>query len=191
MLNEYPDPSDDDELPPQNTKQSLLYLTLLLVFATTVAMFAAKMVKPPPRGGLPVGEPMPAINVTGWMVQEADVADLKGKVVVVEAWATWCFPCRQAVPYLVKVYDQFKDRDDFVFVGLTTQGEEELDAIENYIEDTQVPWPVGIGAAETLLEFQADYIPAIWVIDREGKVIWNTDSTKDLEEAIREALEKM
>lgn len=179
-----------DTRPAPKTGESFLYLTLLLVFATTIAMVAANYIKPEPRGGLTPGQPMPAIQVEGWINGEPDLSNMKGKVVVVEAWATWCYPCRLEAPHLIEVYNQFKDRDDFVFIGVTQEDSSMLPAIEEYVAETKAPWPIGYGAGPMLNAFEAQYVPSVWIIGRDGKVVWNFDSPGEMSSAIQVALDQ-
>ncbi len=139
------------------------------------------------RGGLAVGEVTPEITAAGWVNGEPP-ADLTGKVIVVDAWATWCHPCREKAPELVKIYQKFADRDDVVFIGLTTDEVSVLPAINKFLEEPGITWSNGYGAAACLQKFQADYIPSVWVISRSGKIAWNYDSSGDLESAIRKQL---
>src|SRR6056297_3351124 len=62
------------------------------------------------RGGLAVGKPAPEIQAAGW-VNGSPPDVLSGKVIVVDAWATWCLPCKKKAPDLVETYQKFADRD--------------------------------------------------------------------------------
>lgn len=142
------------------------------------------------RAQLKVGDTAPPIQAAGWVnggpIEEDD---LKGKVVVVDAWATWCYPCRQQAPHIVEMYQKFKDQN-VLFIGLTTDDEQMLPEIKTWLKETGITWPNGYGAFESLIAFKADTIPQVWVIGSDGKVVWNVDSepTESLEEGIERAL---
>lgn len=139
-------------------------------------------------GGLAVGEPAPTIEAAGWVNGEPPTPErLENKVVVVDAWASWCVPCRIKTPELVETYHKFQDRG-VVFVGLTSETEAELPQIEAFIEELDVPWVNGYGADQTLIALQAEVIPLVWVIGTDGKVVWNSGSPGTVEDGIEEAL---
>ncbi|MFJ5141237.1 TlpA family protein disulfide reductase [Streptomyces sp. NPDC088707] len=104
-----------------------------------------------------------------------DVADLKGKVVVLNAWGSWCAPCRAEAPHFVKVATDLKD-EDVAFVGLNTRDANKQQAIA-FEEDYEVPYPslydrdgrlILFGFPKGTLSLQG--IPSTVVLDKEGKI---------------------
>lgn len=182
----------------QSAKKDFL-VALVLVVAGTIffsAWFAFKLPAPTlSEGGmaqLKVGATAPPIEAAGWVNGNPHENDyLKGKVIVVDAWATWCLPCRREAPHLVEVYQKFKDQN-VAFIGLTTDGEDLLPAIRKWLDETGISWPNGYGAVDSLIAFKAEYIPQVWVIGTDGKVVWNVDSetTESLEQGIARALDQ-
>ncbi|WP_426364439.1 TlpA family protein disulfide reductase [Streptomyces sp. E-08] len=104
-----------------------------------------------------------------------DVADLKGKVVVLNAWGSWCGPCRAEAPHFAKVAKDLKGQD-VEFVGLNTRDPNKQPAIA-FEEDYGVPYPslydpqgklILFGFPKGTLNPQA--IPSTVVLDKEGKI---------------------
>lgn len=85
------------------------------------------------------------------------------------------------------MYDKYRDRD-VVFIGLTSEGASSLSGIRKFLSETGVPWVNGYGARDTLAAFQNSYIPQMWVIGPDGRVVWNRASSGDLEDGIEQAL---
>ncbi|MFD8211207.1 TlpA family protein disulfide reductase [Streptomyces sp. NPDC059695] len=104
-----------------------------------------------------------------------DVADLKGKIVVLNAWGSWCGPCRAEAPHFAKVAADLKDQG-VEFVGLNTRDPNKQPAIA-FEEDYGVPYPslydpqgklILFGFPKGTLNPQA--IPSTVVLDKEGKI---------------------
>ncbi len=98
----------------------------------------------------------------------------KGKVVLFNLWATWCGPCRDEMPDLVKMQDEYRDQD-FVIIGLDTDVEEDTpDKVKAFKSEMELNYRLGWSDQATTAEFfslgQADAIPQSFLIDREGRL---------------------
>ena len=95
------------------------------------------------------------------------LSDYKGKVVLVDFWATWCPPCRELTPVLNKIYEKYNDKG-FVVLALTP--EENTNIIKSYIKENNVIYPVLITDMETTRQYGVISIPASFLISRDGRV---------------------
>ena len=94
--------------------------------------------------------------------------ELKGKVVLVNFWATWCPPCRKEMPDLNTLYQRFKDQG-FVILAIS---DEEADKVKPFIAERNISYPVMLDPGRKVNElFQVDGIPKSFVYDREGKLV--------------------
>lgn len=145
--------------------------------------------RPPPRiGGATPGQPLPNLTAAGWLNgNPPDPARFEGKVLVIDAWATWCLPCRERAPDLVYLYEKYHDRG-VEFVGLTAESGEQKEQIQRFLDEYQITWLNGYGAEQTLAELKAEAIPMVWVIDRRGQIVWNETSDISLAQGIEKAL---
>lgn len=94
--------------------------------------------------------------------------DLRGKVVLVNFWATWCPPCRKEMPDLDALYKKFKDQG-FVILAID---DEEVAKIKPYLAEHPVTYPVLLDPGRKANDmFRIDGIPKSFVYDREGKLV--------------------
>ena len=138
--------------------------------------------------GLAVGQSLPKLEGLGTVNGPLPSAgELKGKVVVVNCWATWCPKCHTGMPDLVKLHKKYGEKGVLI-IGLTAEDEDALDDINGFMKKYGIEWPNAYGAIDSSLALKAEYIPRYWVIDRTGKVVWNVASSGEMGEAIEEAL---
>lgn len=94
--------------------------------------------------------------------------DLKGKVVLVNFWATWCPPCRKEMPDLQALYDKYKDQG-FVILSIS---DEEAAKVQPFITEQKITYPVLLDPDRKVNDlFQVEGIPKSFVYDREGKLV--------------------
>ncbi len=94
--------------------------------------------------------------------------DLKGKVVLVNFWATWCPPCRKEMPDLQALYDRYKDQG-FVVLSIS---DEESTKVAPFISERKITYPVLLDPGRKVNDaFVVDGIPKSFVYDREGKLV--------------------
>jgi len=128
-----------------------------------------------------------ANNVNG---KEVKLSHLKGKVVVLDIWATWCPHCRALIPQLRQMVQRLKDKP-FVLVGINMDAEKET--LVEFLAKEELPWAQWwVGASSNLAEdWNIEYFPTVYVIDA-GGVIRNVGVTgHDLEEAVTGILAKI
>ena len=96
-------------------------------------------------------------------------ADLKGKVALINFWATWCGPCRDELPYVQKLREQLKDRKDVIVLTFNT--DEEVGKVEPFMKENKFTFPVLLGQAYADSQ-GINSIPRNWIISLDGKVMF-------------------
>jgi thiol-disulfide isomerase/thioredoxin len=123
------------------------------------------------------------------------VKGLKGKVVVVDFWATWCGPCVGEMPNMKKLYAEYKDKGvEFIGVSLDQPKEQGgLDKLKEFVAKNEITWPQYYLGGYTDGCFAEKWgvtsIPTVFVVDTEGK-LHSVDARGKLEEMIPELLKK-
>lgn len=159
-----------------------------MTLAALLLMWALLASHRPSGGGRAVGTPLPPLRAAGWLNGPAPKpGEFDGKVLVVDVWATWCGPCRDAAPEMVHLYEKYHDQG-VEFIGLTGQTAEELPDLERFQSHFGIKWRSGYGVEQTLIDLEAEGVPMIWITDREHRIVWNYASPTTLEAGIRHAL---
>lgn len=137
------------------------------------------------------GKPFPDFNVKDLDGKPMAVSAYKGKVLLVDFWATWCVPCVMELPHIQKAYDQFHDKG-FEVLGVSL--DEDKDRLQQFLKEKKMPWPQFFDGKkwenELAVKYGVDAIPAGYLLDRDGKIIAKLQSGEDLDGEISKALGK-
>jgi thiol-disulfide isomerase/thioredoxin len=132
----------------------------------------------------------PDFNRTDLASNTVSVSAYKGKVVLVDFWATWCPPCLRAMPGLAKAYDKYHSQG-FEIIGVNEDQDQE--SLESFVAKYKIKWPQIFDNASDLpnsltFKYGASILPATYLLDREGKIIAANLRGEALELAIDEAM---
>jgi peroxiredoxin len=113
------------------------------------------------------------------------LADYKGKVVLLDFWATWCPPCRKEIPGFIELYNSYRSRG-FVVIGVSM--DDSTSDIKKFAKRLKMNYPILLGAGRDDLEpaFGQLPLPTAFVIARDGKICANHDGLTSKEEFERE-----
>jgi peroxiredoxin len=140
---------------------------------------------------LKIGAPAIDFKTTDINGKDIGLADFKGKVVLIDFWATWCAPCRAEMPNVKKVYADFHAKG-FEIIGISMDNSRS--ALDGYLEEQKMTWPQiydGKGwQAELGQLYAVSSIPATFLIDREGKIRYKNLRGDELGEAVARLLKE-
>jgi len=143
---------------------------------------------------LPPSKPLAEMSWTDGEGRVQKLADLQGKAVILDFWATYCPPCRQEIPHLNSLIAKY-GRDNLEIVGLNVGGDEDKPAIPSFIAKTKMDYPIAFPESElTRFIFATrDDIPQTAVFDRKGTMItkivgFSPDIQKELDNAVEQAV---
>lgn len=113
----------------------------------------------------------PALQATEWLGSDPQtLANLKGKVVLLDFWATWCKPCIEMYPEMRQWVKEFGPQG-LVILGITNHSRQKSPVIARFFERHKLPWPVAIDPKNrTHIDYGVSPIPHTFLIDRDGVV---------------------
>lgn len=116
---------------------------------------------------------------------------LKGKVVLIDFWGTWCAPCRQAVPALRGLAHRW-EKEPFVLLSVSTDTNE--DALKKFVAKNEMTWPqIWDEHGDFVRKHHIEHYPTYWVVSAEGEIVfvrsgWGDDSERELSRQVWDAL---
>ena len=169
-----------------NRLQVLILLTVLAVIVilakyTSTSNSSVENVRPAPQFSL--------ANLDGKNVSLKDFAD---KVMVVDFWATWCGPCREEIPHLNKLYENYRGKG-VVVVGISMDAEGP-EVVKQFAKELRMEYPVVMGDENVQQDFGGIVgLPTTFIIDRKGNIVkkytgYQPAIMQDMEQTIKELM---
>lgn len=187
-------------------KKILLSLAIVLVIIGTILILLSRretqdtaIIQETPTGseiGLNVGQIAPDLKVPSTKEQEISLSSLQGKVVLLDFWASWCPPCRQENPNIVKAFHQFKDKKFLEGEGFTVYSvslDKNKEAWLKAIEQDKLVWDYhvsdlrGSNSVPAAI-YQVYAIPANFLLDGNRRIIAKNIRDKELFKILKENL---
>jgi len=154
-------------------------LILLIVFGSCLAA----------RTQVKTGQAAPELSLKRPNGETVALSSLRGKVVIVDFWASWCGPCRQNNPRLLALYNKYRQKGLEIYgVSIDTKKENWEKAIaQDKLTWIQVADDRGWDAASTLA-YGVDAIPATFLINKEGVIVAMNPEDRELEHQLKTLL---
>lgn len=114
--------------------------------------------------------PAPDFSVRDLQGNTLTLADFKGKVLVINFWATWCPPCRREIPDFIEAYKELKGQG-LEILGISVDTQLTGPQVLEWAKRAGINYPIAMAAEKIVTDYEpGDYIPATIVIDRKGQI---------------------
>jgi thiol-disulfide isomerase/thioredoxin len=125
----------------------------------------------PVAGGMSGTEKPPVLALKDMQGRKARLSDLRGKVVVLNFWATWCGPCNAEMPMLVKAAKTY-DNTRVTFIGASVDSPQTQNKVREYLQKLQITYPIWLGATDVDMQRlqMGNAVPGTAFLDGEGVV---------------------
>ena len=116
--------------------------------------------------------PAPAYEAVSLAGEPVSLAELRGQVVLLNVWATWCAPCRREIPELQALHTARSD-EGLRVIGVTVDSRSAEDEIRRFIDEFRMTYEIWWDPDQTAVAtFAAVGVPLTVLIDREGRIVW-------------------
>ena len=112
----------------------------------------------------------PDFTLTSTNGKKINLSDYKGKIVILDFWATWCGPCRRGVPDLVDIQKEFKNK--VVVIGISLDDQRTMNDIPPFMKQYGINYPIVYGTNKVVMDYgNIQAIPTSFVIDKNGYIV--------------------
>lgn len=116
-----------------------------------------------------VGNVAPQFSLNDLAGQKVDLAGLRGKVVLLDFWATWCAPCREEIPHFVEMQEKYRGQG-LEIVGVSV--DDSVEPARKFYQEYKMNYPVVMGDEKLAASYGGVLgLPIAFLIDREGKIV--------------------
>lgn len=141
------------------------------------------------RVGTEVGSVLPEYTAAWLDGSRFDLAERRGRAVLVNLWATWCPPCRAEIPELQRLHDRY-GANGFEVIGVSVD-EGGVETVRQFIAERKVTYPIIIDPEGKLASIlQTSVLPTSLLLDRQGKIVWkHYGAVREDDAELRKAIE--
>ncbi|MFN3478918.1 MAG: peroxiredoxin family protein [Thermodesulfovibrionales bacterium] len=120
------------------------------------------------------GDEAPDFTLRTTNSSEVHLSDLRGKVVLIEFWATWCPPCRESIPTMNEIYKRYNEKG-LVLLGISVdKGQNVVEDLRAFVREYSIQYPVLIDSKNVNNLYGVYSIPTTFLIDKEGKIVFKS-----------------
>lgn len=112
----------------------------------------------------------PAFTLTSTNGKQIKLSDYKGKIVILDFWATWCAPCRKGISDLIEIQKQYKD--NVIIVGISLDQQNTISNVIPFMKEFGINYPVVYGNEKVVVDYgYIQSIPTTFIVDTKGNVV--------------------
>jgi len=143
----------------------------LVIFAVVAVVLAWILLRPPAvnhKGGSAL-RPAPDFALTDLSGNRVNLSAYRGKVVLLDFWATWCAPCKEEIPHFVDMQNRYGPRG-FQVIGISMDDDEK--PVREFQQQFKMNYPVAVGSAKLAEQYGGVLgLPITFVIDPQGRIV--------------------
>lgn len=155
-----------EQEPARTSRRLLMFGAALAVIVALLLLLAMGLRQA--GGGPQVGQPAPDFTLSLYAGGEITLSELRGQVVVINFWASWCTPCREEAPALERTWRAYKDRG-VVFIGVNYVDVES--AARDYLAEFDITYPNGLDKGQKIARaYRIRGVPETFFVDKAGDI---------------------